>query len=194
MNQMSRSYLPLPLVSFLFALMGNVILAQSPAPTPFSTISKIALMDTDKFDNYQSPIKEYAEVYAQLEKELAPKLADLTARNQVIKTLSDEMLACSKLPECEISNRKLEQARLLSLEIREKKEDYDTYLEKRTEELKGGLDKKVRDQLRKFAAERGIKLIFDISKNKPLIGDLSDCPDVTTEFIDYYNRSLAVKN
>lgn len=138
--------------------------------------SRVAFVDTDAFGDPESGIKRLMEVFRTVDREFAPRRAELDRLSERAESASGD---------------RREQLRR---EAQRRREEEAAALEKRVRELADPVYQEVARALQSFGKAKGISLLFDpgrmgFADRLPPHGLTvpADAPNVTREFISAYN-------
>lgn len=188
-------------VSVLFTAMFAVsALAQAPAQPGAGT--RIAVINTQAFDDDKGGIVKYAAAMNALDKEFAPLQTEIqglvnqyNALGAEIKKLQESANAPTPVPINQSTfQAKVDQYQALETSIKRKQEDGKARLEKRQQEVMGPVLADIGKAMDEYAKQKGYGLILDGAKLEGagliLAVDLTKV-DVTKEFITFYNARPA---
>lgn len=167
--------------------------AAAPAQTGPVPSSKIAYVDTSFFGDEKAGIARYVTAMNNLQREFQPRTTELQNLANRIKTIADEIskLQGSSGPSGVVSQQsivdKQEEGERLQRELEYKKKDYDALAAKRYTEVVGPISSDIGKALDAFAKQRGITMVFDLSKLGEVIISADPAMDITREFITEYN-------
>jgi Skp family chaperone for outer membrane proteins len=160
---------------------------------------KIAVIDTSAFEDEKTGIKKLIEANKKLNEEFKPHSDELKVMyermQKLFKEFEEANSRCNKSFHCsekdaEESRNKLDEYKLLSDKLKSKQEVVKSLFEKRKAELSSDINKKIADAVKQFTKEKGFDAIFDKSKIENVINHIDTFPDITDEFIKFYNESF----
>jgi Skp family chaperone for outer membrane proteins len=161
-------------------------------PGPAAAASKIAVVDTEIFADTKSGARRLVAAFEQINREFKPRMDELQALrlkyDGLIKTIGD----LQKTTDQKGIDLKMDEAQVLQREIKRKQEDGQKALDKRTQELTGPLYADIGNALRAYAKQRGIDIVFDISKLAGTVMVTADAMDITAAFLADYNSKNPV--
>lgn len=182
-------------LSFVFAAVFAVsAFAQAgavPAPT------KIGWVDTGAFADPKEGVTKYNAALGALDREMQPKVTELTGIQTKLKTLSTELEAMQKNTAVPINQAtvlaKQDEGQRLQREFEFKKKEYDAMVEKRSGEVLGPVSADISKALQEYAKLKGFAVVLDIAAlaNANAILALDASVNITKEFIVYYNARPA---
>lgn len=146
-------------------------------PTP-----KIAFIDTSVFSDEKDGILIYAKTIKEVESELAPLQRELEKIAEKIREIEAKFPAGS------------EESDKLRRVAKYKLEDYKIQFEKRASEVLKPIEESINNELTKFATQKGLTTLLDVGGDIPICVICPSCPDITKEFIAYYNAKHPVTN
>ena len=188
-------------VSVLFtALFAVSAFAQAPAQTGAG--SKIAVINTQAFDDDKGGITKYTAANTALEKEFAPISQEIqglvnqyNALGAEIKKLQDSANAPTPVPfDQKSAQSKIDQYTNLETTIKRKQEDAKAKFERRQQEVLGPIMQDIGKALQDYRKQKGYDLILDISKDNTgvlLAFDETKIEATTKDFIAFYNTRPA---
>jgi Skp family chaperone for outer membrane proteins len=159
------------------------------APTGPVPASKIAVVNTQAFDDEKTGITKFVNVLKNLQREFQPTLTELQGLDTRIRAIADEIAKTRAVADPNALRLKQEEGEKLQRDLEYKKKDYDARAAKRYEEVVGPISKDIGLALDAFAKQRGITMIIDLSKQAILesVITLDPAMDVTAAFIAEYN-------
>lgn len=156
------------------------------------TGAKIAVINTNLFF-VQGGIKKYEVEYKKLEIEFKSdrtELEDLTNRIDVLGKEIQAMQANKAVPiKAETASAKAADWDKLNRELKFKKEDYESRLGRREQQLVGPINEDIGKRITEFATQRGFDMVFDVAKldRDGSILYVAAPVDMTKDFITFYN-------
>src|SRR5215471_7024492 len=188
-------------VSVLFtAIFAISALAQAPAQPGAGT--RIAVINTQAFDDDKGGISKYTAAMNALDKEFAPLQTEIqglvnryNALGAEIKKLQDSANAPTPVPiNQQDAAKKVDEYQSLETQIKRKQEDGKAKLEKRQQEVMGPILQDIGKAMDEYAKQKGYAMILDGAKLDSagliLAVDLTKV-DVTKDFITFYNARPA---
>jgi Skp family chaperone for outer membrane proteins len=151
--------------------------------------SKIALINTDAFDDDKEGITRLVAALKKVNGEFQPRRTELEGMqkryNDLAKQVEDQ--ASSNLVAPNVLQQKKEEAESLQREIQFKAQGAQADYNKRAQVVVNPILEDVYKSLDGFAKQRGITLMLDAAKIGPAIITLDGAMDVTRAFIAEYN-------
>jgi len=156
------------------------------APLPDT---RIAVVDTGAFADEKTGITRFVNAVKSLEREFQARQTELTGIQTRIKTLADEInkLSATSVVDPKTIQAKQDEGERLQRDLKYKKEQADADFSKRYEVVITPISNDIGKALEQFANQRGITMLFDISKLAPAVLSMSQGVDMTRAFIDEYN-------
>jgi Skp family chaperone for outer membrane proteins len=179
-------------------LLGESAWAQTPRPgTPATPapaasgpvpVAKIALLDLSAF---REGIGELKQKYEKLAAEFEPRAKELESIQA--KLAAQEKVDTSKMTPPQIKKLS-EDYEQLKKEFERKREDYQELARRREAEETAPIYEKVNDLLEKYAAQRGITMVFELTvmEQGRLLLFASNALDITDDFMKEYNKAHPV--
>jgi Skp family chaperone for outer membrane proteins len=177
--------LTFPVIAALFAtLFAASASAQTTAPpvatTPAAPI-KIAIIDTDAFNDTKNGVKKLVSAYAQIDTELKPKRDEIVTKNNRLQALAQKASAGT------ITAAEADEADNLKRDIQRKQEDGQKLLETLTRQRTTSIFTDLNTALQNYAKLRGFDLVVDIAKMQGSILLINQSIDITNAFIADFN-------
>lgn len=180
-------------IFILFALSLSAI-AQDQAKE--KAAPKIAFVHTRLFADEKEGIQIYVKALNELNKEFKPFEDEFKVMAEKINKLADEIERSGKYPlscNTKFIEQKLNEHEKLVIANNSKSESVSVLYQKRRDEVIKPVEDDINKELIEFAKQRGFKFIMDISDPAVII-EQPIVPDITKEFIAYYNAKHAVTN
>lgn len=160
--------------------------------------NKIAIIDSEAFDNKETGIKEIIEAYDKIEIEFKLQAEELNSMiEQIIKQNKELVEFSSKFEEyckveCspEILNKKISEYDLLVSKYKKRQDEVKSLYEKRKSDTLANASSKIGAALKQFAKEKGYAIIIDSSKGNSYLIE-GETFEITKEFIQFYNENFA---
>ena len=160
---------------------------------------KIAFVYAIAFEDEKTGIKELAEIIKKLDEEFKPQTEELKMmyeKHQELRTELQKLADSYKLTGTTITkeflDEKIKESESLNSEIEKKRKEIKSLYEKHKLEVTKEINKKIVEAIKQFAKEKDYEAIFDASVELLTYPQNFGKPDVTDEFIKYYN-SLSAK-
>jgi Skp family chaperone for outer membrane proteins len=162
--------------------------AAAPAAKPLE-LSRVAYVNSNAFLEPATGIKQLVTVYKNLDVEFAPQQSELNLLQEKLRTLVAEL---KKLREATPQDAKAIEDKqnagvALQQELQGKQQAAQQAFQKRQQELQGPVSVELGKEIRLFAQERDITMIFDLAKLGDALLDAKPEVDLTADFIGYYN-------
>jgi Skp family chaperone for outer membrane proteins len=180
-----------------FAAVSGVAQTQ-PAPRPApagpatgATIAegKFAVIDTDAFTDQKQGIQRLVAAFQQVEREFAPRRAELQQLQTRYEGLAKQIQDTQKVADQKALAALADQADTLKTDIEQKQQAGQKQLDKRVKELTEPIYQDIGNALQAFAKQRGISVVFDISKMQGVVMLVNPAGvDITDAFIADYNQ------
>ena len=159
--------------------------AGGPAAVPDG---KVAIIDTDAFGDQKTGIARLISAYQTVDREFKPRRDELqtirTRYDGLVKQINDTKGVADQKSLAALAD----QAETLKLDIEQKQQAGQRALEKRAKELTDPIYTDINTALQTFARQRGITVIFDISKMGGVMMIVDGAVDTTPAFIAESNQ------
>jgi Skp family chaperone for outer membrane proteins len=162
--------------------------ATAPAQGAAIAEGKFAVIDTDAFSDPKNGIKRLVAAFQTVEREFKPRRDEVQALQTRYEALAKEIDATKGVADQKSLAAKADQAAQLETEIKRKQEDGQKDLEKRVQTLTQPIYQDIGQALQAFAKQRGLSVVFDISKMQGVVMVVNDSVDITDAFIADYNQ------
>lgn len=149
---------------------------------------KIAVIDSDQFADPQAGIKKLVNALSIVDREFKPRRDEVEKLTQRFNEMVKNIDATRKIADEKALNAKAEEAQTLKTEIEGKQQAGQRDLEKRIKELTDPIYQDIGKSLQAYAQQRGITLIFDVSKTAGAMFIINEKIDITSAFIADYNQ------
>jgi Skp family chaperone for outer membrane proteins len=151
---------------------------------------RFAVIDTDAFADQSQGIKRLVVAYQALDREFKPRRDEVQQLQTRYEALVKEIQDTQKVADPKTLAAKTDQADQLKTEIERKQQDGQKELEKRAQTLLGPVQQDISNALLAFAKQRGISVVFDLSKlgNVVMLVNEKDPINITDAFIADYNQ------
>ena len=173
--------------------------ATKPAPTPAPAaavpaakplaVAKVAYVNSNAFLEPATGIKQLVTVFKNLELEFAPQQRELNPLQEKLRTIVAELkkLREAATPDAKAIEEKQNAGLALQQELQQKQQAAQQAFQQRQQELQGPVSTELGKEIRLFAQERDISMIFDLAKLGDALLDAKPELDLTADFIGYYN-------
>ena len=183
----------------LAAVASVAAVAQTqPAPRPApagpatgATIAegKFAVIDTDAFTDQKQGIQRLVAPFQTVEREFSPRRAELQQLQTRYEGLAKQIQDTQKVADQKALAALADQADTLKTDIEQKQQAGQKQLDKRVKELTEPIYQDIGNALQAFAKQRGISVVFDISKMQGVVMLVNPAGvDITDAFIADYNQ------
>lgn len=179
-------------LSFLFvaALATSLSAQTTPAAAvkPIET-ARIAYVSSNQFLDEATGLKALVRVSKALDLEFTGTQSELSLLNEKLRTIAGEI---NRLRADPVANAKaLEEKQTAGLrlqqELQTKQQQAQAAFQERQHQTQGPITEQIGKELRAFAKERDISMLFDASKLGDALLDAKLELDITPDFIAYYN-------
>lgn len=165
--------------------------ASSPAPASGSGViadGKIAIIDTEAFADPKTGITRLVSAFDLVNREFKPRSDELQKLRAQYEQLGKDIEATRTIEDQRARNAKIEQAEALKKDIERKTQDAQSAYQKRLRDATEPIYKDISPALQAFARQRGVNVIFDVSKLGEVMFVVNDAVDLTRAFIADYNQ------
>ena len=162
--------------------------AAVPAAKPME-VARVAYVNSSAFLEPATGIKQLVTVYKNLDLEFAPQQSELNLLQEKLRTLVAELkkLREAATPDTKAIEEKQNAGLALQQELQGKQQAAQQEFTKRQQELQGPVSAELGKEIRLFAQERNLTMVFDIAKLGDALLDAKPEADLTADFIGYYN-------
>jgi Skp family chaperone for outer membrane proteins len=184
--------------AILAALATLTANAQQPAATPRPAPAqgaavaipdgKFAIIDTEAFGDPKTGIARLVNAFNAVEREFKPRRDEVQQLQARYEQLLKEIDATKGVADQKTLTAKADQAETIEKEIKRKQEDGQRDLERRARALTDPIYQDISNALQAFAKQRGVAVIFDVSKMGQAMFVVNDAVDITDSFIADYNQ------
>lgn len=165
--------------------------AASPAPAQSSGVvpdGKIAIIDTEAFADPKTGITRLVSALDVVNREFKPRSDELQRLRAQYEQLGKDIASTASVEDQRARSAKLEQAETLKKDIERKTQDAQSAYQKRLREATDPVYKDISPALQAFARQRGVNVIFDVSKLGEVMFVVNETVDLTRAFIADYNQ------
>ena len=149
---------------------------------------KIAIIDTDAFGAQQGGIGRLVNAFQTVDREFKPRRDEIqglkTRYDGIVKQINDTKNVADQKSLAALAD----QAETLKAEIEQKQQAGQRALDKRVKELTDPVYQDISGALQSYARQRGITVVFDVSKMGGVMMVVNDAVDITKAFIADYNQ------
>ena len=181
----------LSLLPLLAAALIAPLAAQTNAPAVVKTVepARLAYINSGAFMDPTSGIKQLVKVTQSLELEFSTTQSELSLLSEKLRTLGGELTKLNTDPvaNAKAMAEKQTEGQRLQQEFQGKQQAAQEAYSKRAQETQAPVANEIGKELRAFAKERNIDLMFDIAKMGEMLLQARPELDLTTDFISYYN-------
>ena len=150
--------------------------------------TRIAFVNTEAFADEKQGITKYVVAMKSVEREFQPRQTELNTVKAKISGIGDEITKLrAGLSDAKTIQAKQDESDRLQRDLKRLTEDAQAEFRKRSDEVMGPIMQEIGKALDQFATQRGITMIFDVSKLAPAILTLNPAADVTQAFVADYN-------
>jgi len=181
----------LSILSLLAAALTVVLSAQTKPAAVVKAVetSRIAFVNSSQFVDEATGLKELVRASKALELEFSGTQSELSLLNEKLRTIAGEI---NRLRADPVANAKaLEEKQTAGLkmqqELQAKQQQAQAAFQQRQQETQGPITAEVGKELRAFAKERDVSMLFDVAKLGDALLDAKTELDLTPEFVAYYN-------
>jgi Skp family chaperone for outer membrane proteins len=180
--------LVLPLLATALTATVSAQTAKMPAVKAVEP-SRVAYVNSNAFLEPATGIKQLVKIFQALELEFSSQQSELSLMAEKLRTISGEL---NKLRADPVANAKAitdkETAGLaLQQDLQTKQQAAQQAYAKRQQELQGPVSAELGKELRAFAQERDVSMLFDLAKLGDALLDAKPELDLTADFIAYFN-------
>lgn len=149
---------------------------------------KIAIIDTEAFADPKTGITRLVNALEGVNREFKPRSDELQKLRAQYEQLGKDIAATASLEDQRARNAKIEQAEVLKKDIERKTQDAQSAYQKKLREATEPVYKDISPALQAFARQRGVNVIFDVSKLGEVMFVVNETVDLTRAFIADYNQ------
>jgi Skp family chaperone for outer membrane proteins len=179
-----------------FSALG--VSAQQPAPgaarpaAPASGANvpdgKVAIIDTEAFGDPKAGIARLVNAFNTVDREFKPRRDQITGLRTKYDTIVKQINDTKGVAQPASLSALAEQAETLKNDIERQQQDGQRALDKRVKELTDPIYQDISTALQSFAKQRGITIVFDVSKMGGVMMIVDGAVDITPAFIADYNQ------
>lgn len=166
--------------------------AQRPAAPAAGSVAvpdgKFAIIDTEAFGDQKTGIFRLVNAFNTVDREFKPRRDEITALKTrydgIVKQINDTKGVAQEASLAALAD----QAETLKSDIERRQQDGQRALDKRVKELTDPIYRDISTALQSFAKQRGITVVFDISKMGGVMMVVDGAVDITPAFIADYNQ------
>jgi len=176
----------------LLATALTVSLPAQPVKTPVVKAiepARVAYVNSNAFLESATGVKQLVKVYQSLELEFSSQQSELSLLAEKLRTIVGELnkLRSDPAANAKAISEKETTGLALQQDLQAKQQAAQQAYAKRQQELQGPVSTELGKELRAFAQEREISLLFDLAKLGDALLDAKPELDLTADFIAYFN-------
>ena len=160
----------------------------APQTTGVIADGKIAIIDTEAFADPKTGITRLVRALDVVNREFKPRSDELQKLRAQYEQLGKDIAATATVEDQRARAAKIEQAEALKKDIERKTQDAQSAYQKRLRDETEPIYKDISPALQAFARQRGVNVIFDVSKLGEVMFVVNDTVDLTRAFITDYNQ------
>lgn len=149
---------------------------------------KIAIIDTDAFADPKTGITRLVSALEAVNRAFKPRSDELQRLRGQYDQIAKDIEATRNVADQKSLAAKVDQAEMLKKDIERKTQDAQSAYQKNLREATEPVYKDINPALQAFARQRGVHLIFDVSKLSEVMLIVNDSVDLTRAFIADYNQ------
>lgn len=152
-------------------------------------LARVAYVNSNAFLDPATGIKQLVKVTQALELEFSPQQQELTLLQEKLRTIVAEInkLNSAATPDAKALEEKQTAGLAIQKEFQTKQQSSQQAFQKRQQELQGPVSLELGKELRVFAQERDITMLFDLAKLGDALLDAKPEADLTGDFVAFYN-------
>lgn len=176
----------------LLPLLATAVLSAQPVKTPVVKAvepARVAYVNSNAFLEPASGVKQLVKIFQGLELEFSSQQGELSLLGEKLRTIVGELGKLRADPAANAKAIEEKEAAGLALqqELQTKRQAAQQAYAKRQEEVQGPVSAELGKELRLFAQERDISMLFDLAKIGDGLIDAKPELDLTADFIAYFN-------
>lgn len=149
---------------------------------------KVAIIDTEAFGDQKLGIARLVNAFTTVDREFKPRRDQITALKTKYDAILKQLNDTKAVAQPASLNALADQAETLKSDIERQQQDGQRALDKRVKELTDPIYQDISTALQSFARQRGITIVFDVSKMGGVMMIVNDAVDITAPFIADYNQ------
>ena len=184
-------------VAFLAAICLGSVRAQQPrpgtatpptGPAPAVNLpeTKIALVNSDEFNDEKTGIVRLVIAMKKVDTEFGPRRTELQTLQAQIEKATADLAKVGPMQSALINQQQQDKIDQLKKDFQRKGEDAQTAYQKRLQEVLGPVYEEIGKALDGYAKARGITLILDVTKIQGIVS-AADSLDITKAFVTEFN-------
>lgn len=164
------------------------VVPAAPQTTGVIADGKIAIIDTEAFADPKTGITRLISAFDVVNREFKPRSDELQKLRAQYEQLGKDIEATRNVEDQRARAAKIEQADALKKDIERKTQDAQSAYQKRLRDATEPIYKDISPALQAFARQRGVNVIFDVSKLGEVMFVVNESVDLTRAFITDYNQ------
>ncbi|HVS82380.1 MAG TPA: OmpH family outer membrane protein [Pyrinomonadaceae bacterium] len=165
---------------------GTTTPTTGPAPTVNVPETKIALVNSDDFNDPKTGIVRLVNAMNRVEKEFEAKKVELQTLQQQIDKATADLAKVGPMQSAQINQQQQDKIDQMKKDFQRKGEDAQASYQKRLQEVLGPVFDEIGKALDAYAKAHGITLVLDVTKVQGIVS-ASDSLDITKAFITEFN-------
>lgn len=179
----------------LLPLLAAAVTASLPAqPKPQSVVklvenARVAYINSSAFGDPNTGIKQLVHASQKLELEFSGTQSELSLLGEKLRTLAAELnkLGADPVANAKVIAEKQMEGQRLQQDLTARQQAAQEAFNKRAQEIQVPVANDIGKELRAFAKERDISMLFDSAKLGDALLDAKSELDLTADFISYFN-------
>ena len=180
-----------PLLSLLCAGLTVALPAQPKVPAVIKSVetARVAYINSNQFLDEATGIKQLVKASKSLQNEFTVTDSELSLLNEKLRTIAGEMqrLQSDPVANAKALGEKQTAGIKLQQELQAKQQQAQAAFTQRQQEVQGPIAAEIGKDVRAFAKERDISMLFDVAKLGDALMDARPELDLTADFIVYFN-------
>jgi outer membrane protein len=165
---------------------GTTAPPTGPAPAVNLPDTKIALVNSDEFNDEKTGIVRLIIAMKKVDNEFGPRRTELQSLQQQTQKAEADLAKVGPMQSALINQQQQEKIDQMKKDFQRKGEDAQAAYQKRLQEVLGPVYEDVGKALDAYAKAHGITLVLDVSKVQGIVS-ASDSLDITKAFITEFN-------
>ncbi|MDQ3804925.1 MAG: OmpH family outer membrane protein [Acidobacteriota bacterium] len=149
---------------------------------------KVAIIDTDEFGNPKTGIARLINAFNTVDREFKPRRDEIQTLKTRFDGIAKQIQDTKNVADQKSLAALADQAETLKTEIEQKQQAGQRALDKRVKELTDPIYQDINTALQSYARQRGISIVFDISKMGGVMMVVDGAVDITSAFVADYNQ------
>lgn len=164
--------------------------ARPAAPAAGASVpdGKVAIIDTEAFGDQKQGIARLVNAFNTVDREFKPRRDEITALKTKYDAILKQINDTKGVAQPASLSALADQAETLKSDIERRQQDGQRALDKRVKELTDPIYQDISTALQSFAKQRGINIVFDVSKMGGVMMIVNDAVDITAAFVADYNQ------